>query len=63
MWNMGYASPGRGVRATTQTSTRVAPACFSTRAISAAVWPVVITSSMTAIERPRASASRRGSTA
>ena len=39
------------VRATTQLTTRAAPACFSTRAISSSVAPVVITSSTTATRR------------
>jgi len=51
------------VRATTQISTRAAPACLSVRAISAAVLPVVITSSTTATLRPRILPRRRGSTA
>ena len=41
-------SAGRGVRATTQISTRAAPACCSTRGDSARVAPVVITSSTSA---------------
>src|SRR5882724_4611994 len=54
---------GRGVRATTQASTRAAPACFSTRAISASVAPVVITSSTTTMRRPATALRRSGSSA
>src|SRR3954464_4366266 len=43
---------GGSVRATTQLTTRAAPAAFSTPAISSSVAPVVITSSTTATLAP-----------
>ena len=50
------SSSGGSVRATTQHSTRAAPARRSVRAASASVAPVVITSSTSAMRAPRTAA-------
>src|SRR5581483_4903716 len=50
--DLDHAQDAGAVRATTQFTTRAAPACFSVAASSSSVLPVVITSSTTAMLAP-----------